>query len=268
MLRGYTVDKKKNTHFVSALAYPCDLSVRTENLVHKNTVQYKCVFFSLKPDLWSHRCLGSKRHPPLPTATPAITHHCISLTNTENKWFYPLLIMFNAGQLQSSGFRIPTGTPSYVWHHHFYIKSWNLGTKSVMFAILLCRFPWISAHYLSGRQPHQGIIALYTCCKYRVSRHGCQTKFPCSTFVTICSTSVGHEPAHDTLIYCFLVTAGGWLEMFRLAITMCPFTFKVTEFPLVSAYKQSNTTATSIHKGTGVQWSWMWTEPGKHYCVC
>ena len=29
--------------------------------------------------------------------------------------------------------------------------------------------------------------------------------------------------------------------MFRLAITMCPFTFKVTEFPLVSAYKQSQT---------------------------
>lgn len=119
-------------HFVSALAYPCDLSLRTENLVHKNTVQYKCVFFSLKPELWSHRYLGSKRHPPLPMATPAIIDHCVSLTNTENKWFYPLSVVFNAGQLQSSGFRILallTATPSYVWHHHFYIyASLNLGT--------------------------------------------------------------------------------------------------------------------------------------------
>lgn len=125
--------------------------------------------------------------------------------------------------------------------HLRFIKSWHLGTKSVMFPILLWRFPWISAYYLGVRQPHQEIIALYTCCKYRVSRHGCQIKFPYSTFVTICSTSVCHEPAHNTFVYCFLITAGGWLEVFRLAVTMCPSTFKVTEFRLISAFKQSQT---------------------------
>lgn len=53
-------------------------------------------------------------------------------SNAENKWLFPLSIVFNAGQLQSSGFRIlvlPTATPSYVWHHHFYIyASLSLGT--------------------------------------------------------------------------------------------------------------------------------------------
>ena len=109
------------------------------------------------------------------------------------------------------------------------------------FPTLLWRFPWISAHYLGVWHPHREIIALYTCCKYRVSRHGCQIKLPCSTFVVVCSTSVCHEPAHNTFVYCFLITAGGCLEMFRLAVTTCLSTFKVTEFRLISAFKPSQT---------------------------
>lgn len=203
-------------HFISALAYPCDLSLRTENLVHKNTVPYKCVFFSLKPQLWSHRCYGLQKTPTSPHSYPS-NHTPLRFTyQCRKQMTFPLVYSVQCWPTSKLWIQNPGAPHSHAklcvtspFLHLCFIKSWHLGTKSMTFPILLWRFPWISAYYLGVRQPHQEIIALYTCCKYRVSRHGCQIKFPSSTFVTICSTSVCHEPAHNTFVYCFLITAGG-----------------------------------------------------------
>lgn len=73
LLGKIVIDKIR--YFVSALVYPCKAQVRTENSVHKILcyIREMC-FFSLKPELWGHRCLGSKLpnpHPPARNSYPS-----------------------------------------------------------------------------------------------------------------------------------------------------------------------------------------------------
>ena len=95
----------KIRYFVSALVYPCNARVRTENSVHKILCDIReMCFFSLKPELWGHRCLGSKLHP-RPYSYPSNQSSTFHLPTQKTNDFYTLPIMLNACDFASPCFK-------------------------------------------------------------------------------------------------------------------------------------------------------------------